>query len=47
MGDLIDRQEVIIALLEKGQRSKRYKLGQVWELNFDEIREVLNKISPV
>lgn len=41
MGDLINRQNAIAVLLEKGQRSKRYKLGEIWELNFDEIREAL------
>ena len=41
MSDLISRQDAIYALLEKGQRSRRYKLGEIWELNFDEIREAL------
>lgn len=41
MSDLIRRQDAILALLEKGQRSRRYKLGEIWELNFDEIREAL------
>lgn len=40
MSDLISRQAAIEALLEKGQSSRRYKLGEIWELNFDEIREV-------
>ena len=39
--DLIDREAAIEALLEKGQRSKRYRLGEIWELNFDEIREAM------
>ncbi|MBR2677616.1 MAG: hypothetical protein IKE28_11990 [Solobacterium sp.] len=41
MTDLINRQTAIDALLEKGQKSRRYKLGEIWELNFDEIREAL------
>ena len=41
--DLITRRDVEIALLEKGQRSKRYKLGDIWELNYDEIRDALSK----
>ena len=41
MSDLIRRQDAILALLEKGQCSRRYKLGEIWELNFDEIREAL------
>ena len=39
--DIIYRQAAIEALLEKGQRSKRYRLGDIWELNFDEIREAI------
>ncbi len=41
MSDLISREVAIDALLEKGQQSRRYKLGENWELNFDEIREAL------
>lgn len=44
--DLITRREVELVLLEKGQRSRRYKLGDVWELNFDEIREALSEYQP-
>jgi len=44
MSDLISRQDAILALLEKGQRSRRYKLGEIWELNFDEIREALETV---
>lgn len=42
--DQISRQATLEALLDKGQRSRRYKLGDVWELNFDEIREVINAL---
>ena len=38
---LIDEGEVIEALIEEGQRSKRYKLGETWELNLDEIRKAI------
>lgn len=41
MTDLIERRAAIDALLEEGQRSKRYRLGDIWELNFDEIREAI------
>ena len=41
--DLITRRDVEIALLEKGQKTKRYKLGETWELTFSEIREALSK----
>lgn len=44
--DTIYRQAAIEALLNKGQHSRRYKLGDVWELNFDEIKEVIDALSP-
>ena len=44
MSDLIDRQAVFDALIEKGQNSKRYKLGENWELNLPEIIEAINVI---
>ena len=44
--DLITRRNVELVLLEKGQRSRRYKLGEIWELNFDEIREALSEYQP-
>lgn len=40
-GDTVFRDAVKLALLKKGQSSKRYKVGEIWELNFDEIREAL------
>lgn len=44
MIDYISREEAILALLKKGQHSKRYKIGETWELNFDEIREAIKAI---
>ena len=44
--DLATRREIEIALLVKGQKSKRYKLGEIWELNYDEIREALDELTP-
>ena len=44
MSDLISRQATYLALVEKGQASKRYKLGETWELNGEEIREVLDAL---
>ena len=41
MDDLVRREDVGLALLVKGQRSRRYRLGETWELNFTEIREAL------
>ena len=44
MSDLIRREDVYDALVEKGQTSKRYKLGETWELNGIEIREALDSV---
>ena len=44
MSDLIRREDVINALEEKGQSSRRYKLGEFWELNLSEIKEALDGI---
>lgn len=45
--DPIDRDAAIEALVEKGQTSTRYRLGEFWELNGQEIREVLNALPSV
>jgi hypothetical protein len=45
--DLISRQAAEIAFVEKGQLSRRYKWGEVWELNYEEIRDVLNDLPSV
>ena len=45
--DLVRRKDVELALLEKGQRSRRYKLGETWELDFTEIREALADVPAV
>ena len=47
MEDCISRKEARNALLNKGQHSTRYKLGQTWELNLYEIEEVLNALPSV
>ena len=39
--DIVRRKDVELALLDKGQRSRRYKQGETWELDFTEIREAL------
>lgn len=44
--DLFTRRDAEIALLNKGQASKRYRLGEKWELNFDEIREAFTDFQP-
>ena len=45
--DLISRQAAELALIEKGQHSRRYKWGEIWELNGLEIREVLDNLPSV
>ena len=47
MDDLISRQAAREALLDKGQSSRRYKLGESWELNWLEIEDALSSISTV
>ena len=44
--DIIYRQAAIDALLDKGQASRRYKLGETWELNLDEITEAIGSVPP-
>ena len=43
---LVNIRDVELALIEKGQSSKRYKLGETWELNGEEIREALATVNP-
>ena len=43
--ELATRREIEVALLNKGQESKRYRLGDKWELDYDEIREALDKLT--
>lgn len=45
--DLISRQATEIAFVEKGQLSRRYKWGEAWELNYEEIRDVLNDLPSI
>ena len=42
----VSKEQIINALVEKGQASKRYKLGQTWELNGEEIREAIADMTP-
>ena len=43
--ELITRKNIELALLNKGQHSRRYKLGDIWELDYYEIREVLDDVD--
>lgn len=47
MLDLVSRGEVLDALIEKGQKSKRYKWGESWELNLTEIKEAVESVPSV
>lgn len=47
MSDLISREDAINTLIEKGQNTKRYKLGEIWELNLSEITDAINSISAI
>lgn len=44
MNKIVFLDDVLDALIKKGQESKRYKWGDVWELNGVEIREALDKV---
>lgn len=44
MAEYITKEQAINALLLKGQKSTRYKLGETWELNLYEIQEAINTI---
>ena len=44
MSDLVKRGDILNALIEKGQKSKRYKLGETWELNLSEIKEAIESV---
>ena len=46
-GRLVDTDSVGLAMVGKGQRSSRYKLGEMWELNGLEIQEALQTVSTI
>lgn len=46
-GRLVDADRVSLAMVERGQRSNRGKLGEMWELNGPEIREALQTVSTI
>ena len=45
--DAVSRKAVYDAMVEKGQCSRRYKLGEIWELDGTEIREALDTVPSV
>ena len=46
-GRLIDMNKMLVEFIVKGQRNKRYKLGEKWELNFEEIRSVISRLPTI
>lgn len=45
--DAVSRKAVYKAMVKKEQRSRRYRLGETWELNGAEIREALDTVPSV
>lgn len=46
-GDLIDRDEMFAEFVLEGQKSTRYKIGEKWELNGEEIRRVIQRFPTI
>lgn len=46
-GELIDRDEMFEEFVIEGQKSTRYKIGERWELNGEEIRRVIANLPTV
>lgn len=46
-GDLIDRDEMFEEFVGEGQKSTRYKIGERWELNGEEIRHVISNLPDI
>ena len=44
MAEYVDKLDAFLALVEAGQTSKRYKIGEVWHLNGEEIRRALDGV---
>ena len=44
---LVDADEMFWRFAEKGQESTRYQIGQNWELNGAEIREVIDSLPTI
>lgn len=47
MKKIVFMEDVLDALIEKGQASKRYSIGDFWELNAKEIREALDTVPEI
>ena len=46
-GRLVDATEMFEYFVIEGQRSRRYKLGEKWELNGEEIRKVIAELPTI
>ena len=46
-GRLVDTRGMFLPFVVEGQRSKRYHLGEKWELNGAEIREVIDSLPAI
>ena len=46
-GDLVDRDEMFVEFVVEGQKTTRYKVGEKWELNGEEIRCVIQRLPTV
>lgn len=46
-GGLINRDEMFVEFVIEGQKSTRYKVGEKWELNGEEIRRVIQRLPAV
>ena len=47
MSRLIDADELKLKIVEEGQQSKRYKIGDFWELNRNEIWGVIDDLPTI
>lgn len=47
MKKIVFMDDVLDSLIDKGQASKRYKPGDFWELNAQEIREALDTVPEI
>ena len=45
--DYVSRWAVIDALVNKGQHTKRYRVNEEWELNYQEIFEAISEIQGI
>ena len=46
-GRLVEAEQIVYESIIEGQRSKRYKLGEQWELNLSEIFKVVDRLKTV